>query len=248
VSKSLQDQLLALGLAKTNAKQTAPDKPQANKPAADRQPAAKRPGTERRPAEEKSARQGRPHPDPRPKPQPRPQPRPDPRNDENISLEQAYRIREAEEKSAKQRARERKLEEDRLRAMLNRQIRQVIDSGRLNLPDASESRYFMYKARIRKVHVSPEQLAALNKGELGVVYLAGGYHILASEQVEEVRKLSPAHVPDLLAGGDDDPFDEADFAADELRANEPGVSGSEPDSDDKDAAGPENAGESSTPA
>ncbi len=91
----------------------------------------------------------------------------------------------------------------------------------------------MYKARIRKVHVSAEQLAGLNSGKLGVVYLAGGYHILASEQIEEVKRLSPAHVPDLLSGGDDDPFDEADFAAD---------SATDPDNDA--ATVPDSAGES----
>lgn len=222
MSKSLQDQLLALGLAKTRTRET-PRKPPFNKPTADQQVAGKQGADERKSARKPSAQTVRPHP--------RPNPRPDPRLDENISLEQAYRIREAEEKSARQRAHERKLEEDRKRAALNRQIRQVIDSGRLNLPDAAEARYFMYKERIRKVHVSPEQWVDLNSGALGVVYLAGGYHILSRERVEEVRKLSPAHVPDLLAGSDDAPFDEADFAADELLANEPA------DSDDSARSG-----------
>jgi len=226
VSKSLQDQLMALGLAKSRTRET-PRKPQASKPVADQRSVAKKPPGNRNQAGKPSA----------------PASRPDPKLDENISLEQAYRIREAEEKSAKQRARERKLEDDRKRAELNRKIRQVIDGGRLNLPDAAEARYFMYKGRIRKVHVSPGQLASLNNGELGVVYLAGGYHILPSEQVEEVRKLSPAHVPDLLAGSDDDPFDEADFAADDLRSGDSDVSDSETDLDDPEKAAPPSAGE-----
>lgn len=128
----------------------------------------------------------------------------DSRSAEEISLEQAYRIRESQEKSEKQKARDRKIEEDRKRAMLNKQIRKIIDEHRLNLADAEDARYFMYKERIRKVHVSAEQLVQLNEGKLGVVYLAGGYHLLASEDIETVRKLSPAHVPDLLTGADDD--------------------------------------------
>ncbi len=245
MSKSLQDQLLALGLAKTAAKK-APHKPPASKSASDQRAATEKSASDRRAATEKRGTERKPTPKQPARPA-RPNPRPerklvDPRLAENISLEQAYRIREAEEKSAKQRARERKLEDDRKRAILNRQIRQIIDSGRLNLPDAAEARYFLYKDRIRKVHVNPEQLTSLNNGELGVVYLAGGYHILVSEQVEEVRKLSPAHVPDLLVGGDDEPYDETDFTADELRANGPAAA--QVDSKNAEALASNNADES----
>ncbi len=190
MSKSLQDQLLALGLAKKNSVKQAPRQQQANGSSAQRRGGAKPAVAEPKPVQLK----------------------PDLKQDENISLEQAYRIREAQEKSAKQKARERKMEEDRRRAALNRQIKQIIEAGRLNLADATEARYFMYKDRIRKLYVGPEQLVDLNNGNLGVVYLAGGYHILASEQIEEVRKISPAHVADLLAGSADDDFDEAELS------------------------------------
>ena len=46
------------------------------------------------------------------------------------------------------------------------------------------------------------ELAAINSGQLGVVYLSGGYHLLPAARVEEVRNLSAEHVPDL--GGSDD--------------------------------------------
>jgi hypothetical protein len=203
VSKSLQDQLLALGLAK-NAAREAPRPPRNQKPVADRRAAAKPATPGRKPAD----------------PKPVHQPRPDLKADENISLEQAYRIREAHEKTAKQKARDLKMEEDRKRAALNRQIKQIIEAGRLNLPDAAEARYFMYKDRIRKVHVSPEQLLDLNSGKLGVVYLTGGYHVLASAAIEEVRKLSPTHVPDLLAGSAEDDFSEREQCAADLLSEE----------------------------
>jgi uncharacterized protein YaiL (DUF2058 family) len=181
VSKSLQDQLLALGLAKDKVKQSSRPKPHGKKHSEAKRPGPNKPGSGRiRPAAK------------------------DLKAEDNISLEQAYRIRDSVEKTEKQKARERKMEEDRKRAALNRQIRQIVDAHRLNLAEAEQARFFMYKERIRKVHVSAEQFKQLNEGLLGVVYLGGGYHILGSEQIEAVRKISPEHIPDLLAGDGDD--------------------------------------------
>jgi len=193
VSKSLQDQLMALGLAKEKVRekvrgkvrektrQTPDQKPHFQKRSAAKKPEPAHPAAKRVSESAANAKSA-----------------------DDISLEQAYRIRESEEKSEKQKARERKMEEDRKRAVLNKQIRQIIDQHRLNLAEADEARYFLYKDRIRKVHVTAEQLLQMNEGKLGVVYLAGGYHLLSGEHIEAVRKLSPAHVPDLLAGADDD--------------------------------------------
>ncbi len=71
---------------------------------------------------------------------------------------------------------------------------------RLNVTKAEVPRHFMYRGRIRKINLTPDQLKALNAGELGVAYLSGGYHLLAPEHVEAVRKLSAEHVPDLASG------------------------------------------------
>src|SRR5690606_6406648 len=111
--------------------------------------------------------------------------------------EEAFRLREEAEQAEVREARRRKQEEDRRRRELNLAIKAIVDPHRLNDPAAEDSRYFMYKGKIRKVHVTPEQLRALNAGELGVVYLAGGYHLLASEHVEAARRISEEHVPDL---------------------------------------------------
>ena len=59
----------------------------------------------------------------------------------------------------------------------------------------------MYKGRIRSVLVTPEQLRSLNEGELGLVFLRGSYFLLKPEIVEQVRSISPDHVPALDAGG-----------------------------------------------
>ncbi len=194
MSKSLQDQLLALGLAKEKASDRTRDKTGDKIREKSRHTPNHPPRSGQHSKTQKEAN----------KPRSQRNAARDPKSTGDISLEQAYRIRASVEKTEKQKAHERKMEEERKRAVINRQIRAIIDAHRLNLADAEEARYFMYKDRIRKVHVNAEQLQQLNEGQLGVVYLGGGYHILASEHIETVRNISPTHVPDLLAGADDD--------------------------------------------
>lgn len=170
MNKSLQDQLLALGLAKQ-----APKSRGGNKPAAKKQ--------------QKTAQRS-----------PRGKPAGKATDGENLTLEQAYRLRQQQEKQQAAQARQRKQAEDRRRRELNESIRAIVQPHRLNDPAAELSRNFLYKGRIRKVSVTADQLRDLNDGVLGLVYLAGGYHVLPLEQVEQVRALSADHVPDL--GGD----------------------------------------------
>jgi len=192
VSKSLQDQLLSLGLAREPSKKTN------NRPA----PRRKNSGHGKKPAGANATRAGKLRDD---------------SSGGDISLEQAYRIRESQEQSEKQKKRARKIEEDRKRAALNKAILDIVEAGRLNIADASEARYFMYKERIRKIYLTGEQLAAVNQGTLGVVYLRGGYHLLSSENTDAVRKISPDHVPDLGSGEDD----EQDFWSGEEESQSP---------------------------
>jgi uncharacterized protein YaiL (DUF2058 family) len=123
-----------------------------------------------------------------------------------LSLDQAYALREREEQRQAQRARRQKLEEDRRRRELNKAIREIVSAGRQNREDAEIARNFMFNGRIRKVYVTAEQQQALSMDELGIVYLAGSYHLLGPDSLEAVRRISAKHVVDLsLAAGDDDP-------------------------------------------
>lgn len=162
MSKSLQDQLLSLGLAKSRPKPK-PKKQQTRKP----------PSKGKR-----SDGSGKP-------------------NQSELTLEQAYRLREKQTREQAEQARERKRAADRKRRELNQKIRAIVEPNRLNDAEAELTRNFLYKGRIRKVNVSAEQLKALNSGELGIVYLSGGYHLLTAENVGQVRSLSTEHVPDL---------------------------------------------------
>ena len=179
MSKSLQDQLLSLGLAKKESqKGTAKSRgPQKSRPSRSaKSPHARTDG----PGKAVSS------------------------SDEEIALARAYALRQQEEKRQAETAKRKKQEEDRRRRQLNTALKAIVKEHRLNDPNAEVARNFMYKGRIRKINLTPEQLKSVNQGELGVIYLLGGYHLLPAEQVEAVRQLSEEHVPDLSGSADDD--------------------------------------------
>lgn len=123
---------------------------------------------------------------------------------EELSLEKAYALKRREEQNQADKARRKKQAEDRQRRLLNNQIREIVKANRLNREDAEVARNFLFRGRIRKVNVTPEQLKSLNAGELGLVYLSGGYHLLEPEHLEKVKALSSDHVVDLETDDQDD--------------------------------------------
>jgi len=155
-SKSLQDQLLALGLAskKPQNKRHSPVRPSS------------------RSATKKPAKQ-------------------------DVSLDQAYRIRAREERRQKQQIADQKQETERKRKEINQKIKAIIKSEAIRDKAADTKRNFLYKGRIRSVLATPEQVRAINSGTLGVVYLSGNYHLLKADRIEEIRLFAPDHVPDL---------------------------------------------------
>lgn len=126
---------------------------------------------------------------------------------ENLSLDQAYRLRAKEEKEQVRLKKEEKRLLDLERRRINKLVQEITDKHALNDPKAEIKRNFMYKGRIRSVLCTPEQLKALNAGELGVVFLRGSYILMEPEHVEAVRALSEDHVPDL---GGNEPDDDAE--------------------------------------
>lgn len=158
---SLQDQLLALGLAR--------DKPKKKRQETSQKPA--KPGP-------KAGGEGQNKAD-------------------EFSLGKAYALKKRDEQNQADRARKKKLAEDRQRRLLNNKIRKIVEEHRLNKVDAEITRNFMFRGRIRKLHVTAEQLKALNASELGIAYVSGGYHLLSNEHTSAVRRLSIEHVVDL---------------------------------------------------
>jgi uncharacterized protein YaiL (DUF2058 family) len=121
-----------------------------------------------------------------------------------LSLEKAYALKRREEQTQADKARRKKQAEDRQRRLLNNQIREIVKANRLNREEAEIARNFMFRGRIRKINVTPDQLKALNAGDLGIVYLSGGYHLLDLAQLDKVRALSADHVVRLNTDSTDD--------------------------------------------
>lgn len=130
-----------------------------------------------------------------------------------LPLDKAWAMRAREEKRSAAEARARKQEEDRKRREINKAIRAIVKPNRLNREDAEVARNFMFRGRIRKVYVTPEQHKGLGDGSLGLVYLSGGYHVLAPDHVQAISKIAPDHVIDL---GGDEPEDEEFPVPDDL--------------------------------
>jgi len=145
-----------------------------------------------------------------PKKKPAPRPKKTPRKPDggaDISLDQAYRIRGKEERRQREQAAAQKRELERQRREVNKKIRGIINECAVRDEKAEIKRSFVYKDKIRSVLTTAEQLKQINEGAMGVVYLSGNYHLLASDKIEEIRQFAPDHIPDLSGTDNEDEKD-----------------------------------------
>jgi len=127
----------------------------------------------------------------------------DRRDQGDISLREAFRRKARSEQQDAESKRQAKRAEQLERQRINGRIQPIVDLHKQNDPAAELKRNFLYKGRIRTVLATPEQLRALNAGELGLVFLRGSYFIVAREIVDQVRAISEDHVPELSGGTED---------------------------------------------
>ncbi|WP_114238578.1 DUF2058 domain-containing protein [Dyella sp. C9] len=116
---------------------------------------------------------------------------------EDIDLAKAYAIRAQTEANERKRAEQAAAEEARLRRERKLKLQQLLEGNALNKADVDQVRHFEYGGKIRRVHVDGEQLAALNRGELGVVQQQGRYFLVTRELAEQARGID-AHALALL--------------------------------------------------
>lgn len=119
----------------------------------------------------------------------------DARSQEEIDLAKAYALRQRVEREEQQRLeRERQAEATRRREA-RLKLHTLLQTASLNAPTAELPRHFEHAGKIRRIYVTPEQLKALNAGELAVVSAGGRYHLVSLEHAEQAR----AHMPDCIA-------------------------------------------------
>jgi uncharacterized protein YaiL (DUF2058 family) len=187
MGSSFKDQLLGLGF------KTSPKPERAAKPAST--PQATRTHKPSNPAKQgNNARNG------------------PPKSQEEIDLAKAFALRNQQEKREHEAAEREKQEMARHKKMAKEAIAGLLDGQMLNAPDADIARHFSYGGKIKRLYVTPEQLSALNSGELGVVQFNGRYCLVSKDITLAVRALLPSLVAlycdgneESLPDGYDDP-------------------------------------------
>ena len=132
-----------------------------------------------------------------------------PRSQEEIDLAKAYAIRAQKEKQERIEAERLKQEEAARRRAAKAQVAELLKDKALNVADAELVRHFEYGGKIKRIYVTPDQLKALNAGELAVVQLDGRYQLVTAALADEVAALLPSLLAlkvDPDAPAEDDPY------------------------------------------
>ena len=126
-----------------------------------------------------------------------------------MDLAKAYAMRFETEKQERINAEKRKQDEARQKRELKQKAQELLKDKAQNIETAEHVRHFEYNGKIRRVYVTPEQLANLNNGILGLVQLDGRYLIVTAELTQQVKDLLPSIVALMIdpnAPATDDPY------------------------------------------
>ncbi len=193
MTDSLRDQLLGLGFKPAPKPERKPERKPDRRPDPKQAPRqAGRQGQGGKPARGPHPAQGKPA-----------------RSREEMDLAKAYAIRAQKERDERIEAERLKQEEARLRREAKAKVDELLTGKSLNDPNADIARHFPYGGKIKRIHVTAEQLKALNAGELGVVQQNGRYLLVTVALLVEAESIFPACVAlkvDPDAPAEDDPY------------------------------------------
>jgi uncharacterized protein YaiL (DUF2058 family) len=108
-----------------------------------------------------------------------------------MDLAKAYAIRAQKEKDERIAAERARQEEAQRKREGKQKLTTLLAAASLNDPAAEVVRHFEYGGKIRRVYVNPDQLKALNAGELAVVQQGGRYHLVTAAHGREADALLP---------------------------------------------------------
>ena len=111
------------------------------------------------------------------------------RTREDIDLAKAYAIRAQREKDERIEAERLKQEEARKRREAKAKLSELLAGKGLNAADADHVRHFEYGGKIKRIHVTADQLKALNAGELGVLQQDGRYLLVTAALLAEAEAI-----------------------------------------------------------
>ena len=112
-----------------------------------------------------------------------------PRTQEEIDLAKAYALRTEAEKREREAAERAKQEAARQRREARAKLDALLVGKALNAAEAEHVRHFPYGGKIKRIHVTAEQLKALNAGELGVVQANGRYVLVTAAVLAEAKAI-----------------------------------------------------------
>lgn len=202
MSNSLRDQLLGLGF------KTAPKPASRPQPPARPQPGKRGERGERggrgKGADAGGGAAGKPS---------RP-PKAGPRDAREIDLATAFAIRAKKEKDERIAAERQRQEEARQRREARAKLEAFVKDRALDTAEADHVRHFEYGGKIKRIHVSADQLKALNAGLLGVLQVNGRYLLVAADTLAQAESIFPAAVAlkvDPDAPAQDDPYSDPKY-------------------------------------
>jgi len=119
----------------------------------------------------------------------------------------------AERKAEKDRKLNEKREAQRIRKERQAQIRQLVESNRLDRKDGDLTYRFKLGSRIEKIYVTEKIQKGLARGELGIVRLANLFEVVPAEAARKIAERDASALVQLLNPGSD-PADAEDPYAD----------------------------------
>ncbi|HET6604773.1 MAG TPA: DUF2058 family protein [Xanthomonadaceae bacterium] len=127
-----------------------------------------------------------------------------------LDLARAYALREREERAQRQREQREREALARLRREARARLDVLLEGHVLNDPAAEQPRHFEYGGRIRRIYVTPGQLARLNAGALAVLQVRGRYLLVEPAVADQAEQILPGTL--ALRVDPDAPAPDADYA------------------------------------
>ncbi len=122
-------------------------------------------------------------------------------------LAKAYALRARQEQRERDQAKAEAERVARERKERKRRLQELLDGKVLNADTADVPRHFSHRNKIRRVYCTQKQFGSLNRGELGVVQLAGRYLLVGRDIALLAQEINPDSLVLLCdpdAPGEDD--------------------------------------------
>lgn len=134
----------------------------------------------------------------------------------DFDLARAYAIRAQTEKAEREQAQREAQQQAQERRERKRRLHELLNGAAQAIPDDAEHvRHFEHAGKIRRIHVGSDQLAGLNRGELGVAVQGGRFILVTREIALKAGEIAPDAIA-LLVDPNAPPAEADDGVPDDL--------------------------------